>query len=89
MSARLGWYISSRFVRNVPCLDCTPRRLYANQPVVDDTHQLSSSRAFHLEVVHPEGCTISLSGMSLGCLIIWVVASGWSYSMFSCMALYI
>ena len=70
MSARLGWYTSSRLVRNTPSLDCTSGRLYTNQPVVDGTHQLPSSGAFHLRVVHPEGCTISLSGMSLGRLII-------------------
>ena len=78
MSARLGWYTSSRLVRNAPFLDYTSGRLYTNQPVVDDTHQLLSSGAFHIEVVHPEGYIISLSRMFLGCLIIWFVASDWS-----------
>ena len=56
-------------VRNAPSLDCTSERLYTNQPVVDGTHQLPSSGAFHLWVIHPEGYTTSLSGMSLGHLI--------------------
>ena len=70
MSAHLGWYIFSRPVKNAPSLDCISGRLYTNQPVMDSTHQLPSSGAFHLRIVYLEGCTISLSEISLSRLII-------------------